>query len=564
MKRGIVLAFFIVLACIVFLIPHVQSNNKNTQVEIDKETKNNIRAKVKWDNPLKSIKLIDNNKLYEKDNPSDVEELYVTILPPSNKEYVTFYQLNNNINLINDNLINDKYDYKSEVIIDYNKDINNNLTSNATMEIRGQTSRYSIQKSYKIKLYDDTSSLYGLKTINLNKHFYDDLRIRNKLSFDYFKKIENFISLRTKFVKLYIRDLSNNQVNNDYTYYGLYTSIEQPNKSFLKSHNLDVNGHLYKAESFEFLQYSSIKLKDDFTYNKLEFEKILEIMGNEDHDKLISMINAVNDYSQDINDIVDKYFDRDNLFTWLGINILFNNHDSNNRNFLLYSPLNSEKWFFLPWDYDDAWKDTVTAKWAKNLSNYWGMVLFNRLFKDIDNVNMLTSKIEELTKTINKDNTLKLLNSYYKIVKDNIYMLPDSEFLYKTPLDYDNEYFSLGDFTKKRLIKYYESLENPMPFYLEEPIKEGEGHEFNWEASYDLQSDELTYNFLLSKDIDFNNIVVSYEQLQTVHCHVDYLEQGKYYWKVIVKDSKGNWQEPFDSYIYDDEIYYGCKEYIVH
>jgi spore coat protein H len=559
MKPGLVLAFFIVLACMVFLIPQVQSNNKNMQVDIDNEVKDNVKEGIKWNNPLNSIKLVDNDKLYKEDDISDIEELYVTILPPSNNEYVTFHVLNNNINLTNN-----KYDYKSEIVIDYNRDINNSLTANATIEIRGQTARLSAQKSYKIKLYDNTDLWYGLKTINLNKHFYDDLRIRNKLSFDYFKNIQDFISLRTKFVKLYVRDLSENEGNNDYINYGLYTAVEQPSKSFLQTHNLDVNGHLYKAEFFEFMKYSSIKLKDDFTYDKVEFEKILEIIGSEDHDKLISMIEAVNDYSQDINKVVDKYFDRDNLLTWLGINILFNNRDSNSRNFLLYSPLNSEKWFFLPWDYDDAWKNTTTARWEGNISNYWGMILFNRLFKDIDNVNMLTSKIKELTKTINKNNTLKLLNNYHKVVKGNIYVLPDSEFIYKTSDDYDNEYFSLGDFTEKRLIEYNKSLENPMPIYLGEPIKKGEDHEFRWDASYDLQSDELTYDYILSKDLDFSDIVVSYEGLHTLHCHVDNLDKGKYYWKVIVRDSKGNWQEAFDNYIYNDEIYYGCKEYVVN
>lgn len=296
------------------------------------------------ENPLNDIKLVDNNKLYLEEDIS-IEEVYVTIVPPSNKDYVTFNELNNNITLI-DKDSHSFEEYRAEVVFEYNNIGNDNLVANGTMKLRGQTSRFSKQKSYKIKLYDNASSWNGVRTINLNKHFYDETRIRNKLSYDYFKEIDNFISMRTQFVKLYIRDLSSNQADSNYNYYGLYTAIEQPNKRFLKEHKFDENGHLYKAEYFEFFQYDNIKLKDDITYDKDKFENILEIIGNDNHNKLIDMINAVNDYSQNINDVVDKFFDRDNLFTWLGINILLNNHDSNSRNFLLYSPLNSNKWFF--------------------------------------------------------------------------------------------------------------------------------------------------------------------------------------------------------------------------
>lgn len=192
------------------------------------------------------------------------------------------------------------------------------------------------------------------------------------------------------------------------------------------------------------------------------------------------------------------------------------------------------------------------------------MVLFNRFFRDIDNVNQLTDKIEELTKIINKDNTLKLLNSYYKLVKENIYIMPDIEHINMTSIEYDKQYFSLADITEKSLRKYYNSMESRMPFYLGETVRQGNTHKFNWDVSYDLQSDEIIYDFILSRDVEFNDIVVSYTGLNRLHCNVDNIQAGTYYWKVIARDVKGNWQEAFDKYIYNNESYYGCKQYIVN
>ena len=38
------------------------------------------------------------------------------------------------------------------------------------------------------------------------------------------------------------------------------------------------------------------------------------------------------------------------------------------------------------------------------------------------------------------------------------------------------------------------------------------------------------------------------------------LDPGDYYWRVIIKDAKGNTQRAFDDLVVDDQRYFGLKE----
>ena len=152
-------------------------------------------------------------------------------------------------------------------------------------------------------------------------------------------QIPDMISLRTQFVHLYVKDMTDGG-SGEFEDYGLYTQVEQLNKRALKSHGLDNNGQLYKVNYFEFYRYPDvIRLKSDADYDVEAFEEMLEIKGNDDHSKLIEMLDDVNDYSVSIDDIMDKWFCEDNLFSWLAFHILMGNIDTQSRNVFLYSPL---------------------------------------------------------------------------------------------------------------------------------------------------------------------------------------------------------------------------------
>ena len=117
---------------------------------------------------------------------------------------------------------------------------------NATVQIRGQPSSRNAQKNYKIKLKKNKGSWRGQRTIALNKHVGEGLRFRNKMAYDLIKEINQMMGLRTQFVHLYVKDLTDSE-NGVFEDYGLYTQVEQLNKAALKAHGLDSTGQLYKV-----------------------------------------------------------------------------------------------------------------------------------------------------------------------------------------------------------------------------------------------------------------------------------------------------------------------------
>ena len=146
------------------------------------------------------------------------------------------------------------------------------------------------------------------------------------------------MGLRTQFVHLYVKDLTDS-ASGVFEDYGLYTQVEQLNKTALKAHGVDPNGQLYKINSFEFYRYEDvIRLTTDPAYDQTAFEKHLEIKGNSDHSKLIKMLDVLNDESSSMDDeLFVTYFDKENIAYWMAFQLLTGNTDTQNRNVYLYS-----------------------------------------------------------------------------------------------------------------------------------------------------------------------------------------------------------------------------------
>ncbi|WP_432666249.1 CotH kinase family protein [Wukongibacter baidiensis] len=519
-----------------------------------------------WVNPLEINGITENPDVYKDDEKLEVDSIFVTILKSKDGS-------ENNDNsfkwLLNYNQEDDGPKPKLEIFFeDGDKKLFQNgifiREPNATLEIRGSSSRKDLQKSFKVRLFDREGLWHNQNIINLNKHYSDSLRIRSRLSYDYLKIIPNITSLRTRFVRLFIKDLSAPAPDDTFKDYGFFTQIEQPNKLFLKSHGLDPNGNLYKAEDFKFQRYpENIKNKKDKSFSKKNFEEILEIKGSEDHKKLIEMLDDVNDYSQDINEVIEKHFDKENYLTWIAINILFDNYERANEDFLLYSPLNSNKWYFMASKFDGAWTlNEDRPKWQKGLQMYWNNVLHKRFFRDPKNIEALNKKIDELSDIVNKKQTKEFLDGYYDIMLSNITKLPDLKYLPITLDDYKREYKELPELTERNRLYYYELLESPMPFNLKEPKYVDNKLIFTWEEAYDIQQDDLYYDFELSKDKDFLTIVKAAKDIKDSKYEIKGLKKGIYYWRVIAKDGKGNSQIAYN--IFRDEYgdkYYGLEKF---
>lgn len=515
-----------------------------------------------------STKLIEDKGIYERDDDSSLKTLYVTVLPyKETDEPFNWYALNRQTDktkgkqlevIVQEGLSDDKgpvagmFGYTS-------------TSANATIGVRGGSSWTREQKSYKIKLEPDAGLYMDQRTLNLNKHIDDFSRFRNKLSFDLMETLPDMTSLRTQFVHLYVKDLSNNETSGQYEDYGLFTQVEQPNKKFMKAHLLDSNGYLYKAINFEFYVYDELKDINDPSYDRDEFNTILEVKGREDHAKLIEMIEDVNNYNMPIDEVMDKHFDEDNFLTWIAMNILMDNADTISQNFYLYSPLNSPTWYFLPWDYDGTFDNAAERlPFEEGISLYWGNVLHSRYFRTEKNVQKLVDKVEELYAYINRDTIEQQINEYYDVVKPFLNRDPDIKFLTKKLSDYDKELEQIKNTPKQSLERFYEDIQKPKPFYLNSVETVNNQLQFSWGVSFDLQDDDLTYAIKIAKDKELTQIIKEDSNLKRSSFTIDKPEPGKYYWQVMVTDSAGHVQYAFDAIkISNDELYFGTREFEV-
>ena len=443
---------------------------------------------------------------------------------------------------------------------------------NATVQVRGQTSSRNQQKNYKIKLKRNKGSWQGQRTINLNKHQTDGLRFRNKLAYDLIRGIPQLIGLRTQFVHLYVKD-ENGSEPDKFVDYGLYTQVEQLNGSGLKAHALDSNAQLYKVNFFEFLLYEdTIKLEDDPDFDRVAFEKLLEIKGDRDHHKLIEMLQAVNDLDRPIDQTLDTYFDRENLTYWLAFQILIGNTDTQSRNVYLYSPQNSQRWYFIPWDHDSAFfkkeyeieKFAGKTSWESGISNYWGNRLFQRALKSATFRQELDEAIQDLKGKLNPDYLSQEVAKYQETVKPYVTKEPDSTHLGLTPSQYDEVAAAIPKEIESNYQDYLDSLKKPMPFFIGIPEKDENGKlKVRWDAAYDLNGQKITYKVEVAKDFEFKEIIHTEEGITLSETVLDMPEKGHYFARVTATNEAGETRHAFDYYVTEVGKHFGVKSFFI-
>lgn len=523
------------------------------------------------ENTSNNDKLVDDVRVYEEDVDGSVKSLYITVLPEQSSS-LDWYTLNRSMHryIKNEETLNVIFSEGTENGTGPKEGMFGFGTqeANAAISLRGNTSRSLPQKSYKIKLFDSAGLWQDQRTISLNKHVTDLSRLRNKLSFDLMEGIPHMTSLRTQFVHLYVKDLTVGN-NTAYEDYGLYTQIEQPNKMFLKNHLLDPNGYLYKAKFFEFGRYpDQVKSHLDAEYDKASFETILEIKGREEHEKLIEMIEDVNNTELMIEDVIDKHFDLDNLLTWTAVNILMDNMDTDAHNFYLYSPLNSEKWFILPWDYDGGWElqrnHNFIRPYQSGISNFWGNRLLNRYFRKEENIEKLIEKVEEVSTLINAETVEAQLAEYKDVVKPFLFREPDVKYLPGENTAFEDQLQQFINTPVRAKERFYEDLEKPKPFYMWDVLVSDSDLTLIWDISFDLQMDDLFYSVTVATDPTMENVIAHEEGIRENEFKLKRPANGTYYWSVKVKDSKGNEQVSFDMYTDNDgNEFYNIQQFEV-
>jgi len=294
----------------------------------------------------------DNLAFYQQDDYPNIDVIRIDIRVPNTTQGVCTIEDQSGCTF-SDVLadVNSKDDFKVEIPI-YATDGSLPLSgepSNATLRQRGNSARNGPQKSFRIKLDSKKELWRNERRLQLNKNPFDSTRFKNKLAFDLFQSVPHFPSLRSQFVNLWI---DHGQGPEDF---GLFTHTEYVGKEYLINRGLNEDDNLYKSEVWQFSSGDLQTVQVDENGKPLDkdaFEKRLEIKRGNDHRALITMLEAMHDPNRTFDSVLDQHFNRNNVLTWLATNLILRQADAITHNFYLYNPAGTERFYFLPWDYD--------------------------------------------------------------------------------------------------------------------------------------------------------------------------------------------------------------------
>jgi len=385
--------------------------------------------------------------------------------------------------------------------------------------------------------------------MQINKHPFESSRIRNKLAFDMMSTVPHLPSMRTQFVNLWIDDGAGSMDQ------GLYTHIERPNDLYLERRGLNGDGNLYKAEDFRFDQSDLLDVAVDDDGEPLDedrFESSLEIEEGKDHRALVAMLSALHDPDRTFDSVLDQYFNRNNVLSWMAVNILLHQADATRHNYLLYNPEGTETFYFLPWDYDAA-----MGKWQLPANSFDSDALRERSEYGyaVGSQNEFTSRyyrlpgtherMQEAVSFIRQNFITDALISekaelYASLAAPFELRLPDSQY---NPEYRESSWIELAGNPGLNEDALRNTFSVPMPPTLLSPVLETGNWQFSWEPAYDVTGHAISYDLQISTSLDFSaddlvrefTNIADAQDLVTQTVAAELLPTGDYYVRLIAR-----------------------------
>ena len=456
------------------------------------------------------------------------------------------------------------------------------LFVNAEMRQRGGTTRKAPQKSFRLRLDDKDALWRRERSIYLNKHPYESDRIRNKLAFDLMSEIPNLMSSRTQFANLWLDDGAGP------TDLGLFTHVEAPGANWLRKRGLNKDDRLYKVDYFRFGLNDLQDLQVDAEGAPIDedrFERALEIEAGDDHRPLVKMLTDFHDPARSFDSILDQYFNRNNVLTWMATNFLLHQTDAVTHNFILYNPLGTERFYFLPWDYDggfvaeaeppvDGWSNTDLQRrlyygYARGVNSRF----HDRYYRLPGIHDRIVEAAEHLRANYLTDaNIAERANRMAEVVRPYVSRSPDIDF---NPTW--NEY-SVAAFPR-HVADNMEALRSryglPMPPEMDEKPARADGATLlGWSRAHDPTGHEITYDLQVGVSPVFTpaEAVLEIAGIPDAPERIEWrlederLGSGTYYARAIARTSADParwWQVPSNRLRQDGTEYHGVVRFVV-
>jgi hypothetical protein len=244
--------------------------------------------------------------------------------------------------------------------------------ANVGFRLRGNTSRFSRKKSFKISFNEFAPGrrYQGVKKFNLNGQHNDPTLVREKFFYHVWNK-SGMPERRTVFVRLFINGL----------YMGLYTGLEELDKDWLQRVMDEKSGNLYKCTYPADLAYlgSNQQLYKDIPSSSATGGRAYSLETNEltdDYSGFVQLCARLNDpvtasFPMNIESILDVPL----FLKALAIDIACGNWDDyayNKNNYFLYHHMGSGQFRFITYDADNTFGvDWIGKNWSNRSINTW-------------------------------------------------------------------------------------------------------------------------------------------------------------------------------------------------
>jgi spore coat protein CotH len=293
------------------------------------------------------------------------------------------------------------------------------------IRLRGNTSRKNKKKSFKLSFskFNKNQRFFGLKKLNLKANVNDPSCVREHLVMNLYREF-NVVVARVNQIKFFI--------NNNYM--GVYSNVEQIDKTFLDSRYTNKKGNLYKCTYPADL--------DDL--DKVYDNSVYELKTNKDEnnrDHLYAFIQFLRSATaSDFNLHIEEYIDVNEYVKQLAIEILTGHWDGysyNKNNYYLYYNPDENRFEYIPYDTDNTlgidwigrdWAERNIYDWAKHGEprNLHTRILSIEKYKEelTQNIDQLLD--HEFTSTYQ----MNLANSFKDLIRQSV--INDSYY----PLDY--------------------------------------------------------------------------------------------------------------------------------
>jgi hypothetical protein len=269
---------------------------------------------------------------------------------------------------------NEQSDYEHPAMFEYDDGTGVETVERIGFRLRGNTSRVSAKKSFKVSFNTWVSGqrFHDVEKLNLNGEHNDPSIIRSKVAWDLFQG-HGVAAPRASHVQLYIND----------EYRGLYANVEHIDEQFLKSRFGNDAGTLYKSLYPADLSYLGPDAEDyrPTDASRRPYDLKLRDSDDEGYDDLAHFIDVLNNTPEPLFATeIEKVFDVNSFLRSLAVDIVTGSWDNYwflMNNYYLYNNPNTGLFVYIPYDFDNTfgiWFDGIEpgADWATRDLYNWG------------------------------------------------------------------------------------------------------------------------------------------------------------------------------------------------